>query len=202
MALISGRAAYAHAEERVASGALFSASAFVIVAMGALILYLAYMGLQLFFVDHISPLTFLFSANFSPDDRHPGALVFIIGSLTITLFAICVGGPFGVAVGIFLAFLAPKRLASAMKPAIEVLVGIPSVVYGWLGLTLLVPLIRNLSGSSGFGLMAAGIVLSIMILPTVITLSEDALKAVSPFLREGSMALGATRWETIWKVVL
>ena len=133
--MISSRAAYAHAEERIASGTLFSASAFVIVAMGALIVYLAYMGLQLFLVDHVSPLTFLFSSNFSPVDRHPGALVFIIGSVSITLFAIAVGGPLGVAVGIFLSLMAPQRLANAMKPAIEILVGIPSVVYGWLGLT-------------------------------------------------------------------
>jgi len=111
--------------------------------MGALIVYLAYMGLQLFLVDHVSPLTFLFSSNFAPDEKHPGALVFIIGSVGITLFAIGVGGPLGVAVGIFLSLMAPQRLANAMKPAIEILVGIPSVVYGWLGLTLLVPLVRE-----------------------------------------------------------
>lgn len=201
--MISGRAAYANAEERVASGALFSASAFVIVAMGALIVYLAYMGLQLFLVDHVSPLTFLFSSNFAPDEKHPGALVFIIGSVSITLFAIAVGGPLGVAVGIFLSLMAPQRLAAAMKPAIEILVGIPSVVYGWLGLTLLVPLVREHLGSqTGFGLLTAGIVLSIMILPTVISLSEDALRAVPVAIQEGSMSLGATRWQTIWNVLL
>ncbi|HEY9179781.1 MAG TPA: hypothetical protein VIO32_03615, partial [Candidatus Baltobacteraceae bacterium] len=162
----------AHVQERVASSALFFASAFVIVAMGALILYLAYMGLQLFFVDHVNPLIFLFSPNFSPDARHPGALVFILGSVFITAFAICVGGPFGVAVGIFLSQLAPQRLAAFMKPAIEILVGIPSVVYGWLGLTLLVPLIRHWGSQTGFGLLTAGVVLSVMILPTVISLAE------------------------------
>jgi phosphate transport system permease protein len=203
VALIRSRTGFAHVQERIASGALFSASAFVIAAMAALIVYLAYMGLQLFFVDHISPLAFLFSPNFNPDARHPGAFVFIVGSITITLFAICVGGPLGVAVGIFLSLLAPKRLASAMKPAIEILVGIPSVVYGWLGLTLLVPLVREHAGSqTGFGLLTAGIVLSIMILPTVISLSEDALRSVPVAIQEGSMALGATRWQTIWSVLL
>jgi phosphate transport system permease protein len=83
------------------------------------------------------------------------------------------------------------------------LVGIPSVVYGWLGLVLLVPLVRHVTHSpTGFGLLAAGIVLSIMILPTVISLSEDALYAVHSSMREGSMALGATRWQTIWNVML
>jgi phosphate transport system permease protein len=193
----------AHAQEAVARAALFAASAFVVVAMGAIVLYLAIEGTRLFFADHVSPLTFLFSANFAPDDRHPGALVFILGSLAITAFAIVIGAPLGIAVGVFLSQLAPKRLAEFMKPAIEILVGIPSVVYGWLGLTLLAPLVRTHLGSlTGFGLITAAIVLSIMILPTVISLSEDALRSVPDTLREGSMALGATRWQTIWSVLL
>lgn len=171
--------------------------------MGALIIYLTMMGVQLFTKDHVNPLHFLFSADWTGNPDKPGALVFIVGSISITLFALCVGGPFGVAVGIFFSQLAPKRLAMMMKPAIEILVGIPSVVYGWLGLTLLAPLIRHLTGSlTGFGLLTAGIVLSIMILPTVISLSEDALLAVPGSLREASMSLGATRWQTIWSVLL
>jgi phosphate transport system permease protein len=201
--LISVRTGRAHAQENVARAVLFAASAFVIVAMGVVVTYLAIEGTRLFFSDHVSPLTFLFSTQFSPDDAHPGALVFIVGSVAITLFAICVGGPFGIGVGVFLSHLAPSRLAAVMKPAIEILVGIPSVVYGWLGLTLLAPLIRTHLGSlTGFGLLTAGIVLSIMILPTVISLSEDALRAVPGNLREGSMALGATRWQTIFNVLL
>jgi phosphate transport system permease protein len=193
----------AHAQEAVARAALFAASAFVVVAMGAIVLYLAIEGTRLFFHDHVSPLTFLFSANFAPDAGHPGALVFILGSLAITAFAIVIGAPLGIAVGVFLSQLAPKRLAAFMKPAIEILVGIPSVVYGWLGLTLLAPLVREHLGSlTGFGLLTAAIVLSIMIMPTVISLSEDALRAVPDTLREGSMALGATRWQTIFNVLL
>lgn len=201
--MIATRPGRAHAQERVASIALFLASAFVIVAMAAIIGYLAFMGLNLFFADHVSPLVFLFSPDFSPDANHPGALVFILGSIFITAFAICIGGPFGVAVGIFLSQLAPKRLAAFMKPTIEILVGIPSVVYGWLGLTLLAPFIRDHLGSlTGFGLLTAGIVLSIMILPTIISLAEDALRAVPHTMEEGSMALGATQWQTIWNVML
>lgn len=198
----SAKARLAHRQEQIALVFLKGAGALVIVAMAFLVGYLGVEGTKTFYVDHVSILTFLFSPTYSPDTKQPGSLVFIIGSLSITLFAICIGGPLGVAVGVFLSELAPAKMAAVLKPSIELLVGIPSVVYGWLGLTLLVPLIRNLSGAPGFGLLAAGIVLSIMILPTVITLSEDALKAVSPFLREGSMALGATRWETIWRVVL
>lgn len=172
-------------------------------AMALILGYLAVEGTRLFFSDKINPLVFLFSPSFSPETNHPGSLVFIVGSLGITLFAIVVGGPLGVAVGIFLSQLAPKRVASLVKPTIEILVGIPSVVYGWLGLTLLAPLIRQHLGSlTGFGLLTAGIVLSIMILPTVITLSEDALLSVSGNIREASMALGATRWQTIFNVLL
>jgi len=201
--VIASASTRAHFQENVARTMLLAASALVVVAMAAVVLYLATEGTRLFFADHISPLTFLGRLTFDPDSRMPGALVFIIGSLAVTLFAIVVGGPFGVAVGIFLSQLAPQRLAAFMKPAIEILVGIPSVVYGWLGLTLLAPFTRQHFGSqTGFGLLTAGIVLSIMILPTVISLSEDALRAVHSTLKEGSMALGATRWQTIFHVLL
>jgi phosphate transport system permease protein len=196
---VAGRA---HRREFVAVLVLRAASLGVVLAIAALIAYLAIEGTKLFTHDHVSPLLFLFSSTFNPEANHPGALVFIVGSLAVTLFAILVGGPFGIAVGVFLSELAPRRVVDMMKPAVEVLVGIPSVVYGWLGLTLLVPLIRNVTGNNGFGLLAAGIVLSIMILPTVITLAEDALHAVPDSLREGSAAMGATRWQTIWRVLL
>jgi phosphate transport system permease protein len=201
--LISVQAGRAHTQESIAKAFLFAGAVFVIIAMAAVLGYLALEGTRLFLHDHISPLTFLFSTNFAPDERQPGAFVFIVGSLAITLFAVVFGGPFGIAVGVFLSQLAPKAVASFLKPAIEILVGIPSVVYGWLGLTLLAPLIREHLGSlTGFGLLTAAIVLSIMILPTVISLSEDALRSVPDVLREGSMALGATRWQTIFHVLL
>ena len=182
---------------------LFGASVVVLLAMFAIVVYLAIEGTQLFFADHISPLTFLFSPHFAPDARHPGALAFVVGSISITLFAICIGGPLGIAVGVFLSHLAPKRLASVIRSASEILVGIPSVVFGWLGLTLLAPLVRDHLGSqTGFGLFTAAVVLSVMILPTVIALSEDALRTVPKAMRDGSMALGATRWQTIFNVTL
>lgn len=189
--------------ERLAVLGLRVAAGFVIFAMAALLLYLGVEGTKTFFVDRVSPLTFLFSPTFGVEAGKPGAAVFVIGSLAVTVFAIAVGGPFGIAVGIFLAEIAPRRMTQLLKPAIDLMVGIPSVVYGWLGLTLLVPLIRtHTSSPSGFGLAAAGIVLSIMILPTIITLSEDAFRSLPASLKEGSMALGATRWQTITRVLL
>jgi phosphate transport system permease protein len=201
--MIALQARRSHRVERIALVGLRFAAVFVILAMAALLGYLAYEGTKTFYADHVSLGEFIFSPNFAVDAGHPGSAVFIAGSLAVTVFAITVGGPVGIAVGAFLAEIAPQRMTQVLKPAIEVMVGIPSVVYGWLGLTLLVPLIRNHTSSpSGFGLAAAGIVLSIMILPTVITLSEDAFRSLPPALKEGSLALGATRWQTITRVLL
>jgi len=191
--MITAQTVRAHQQERIATWILKAASAFFVLSIALLLGFLGFEGTKLFFADHKSLGEFLFSTRFDPEQGYVGALPFVVGSLSVTAFAICVGGPFGVAVGVFFSEIAPKNIAAIMKPAIEVLVGIPSVVYGWLGLTLLVPLIRHASGTPGFGLLAAGIVLSLMILPTVISLSEDALRVVPLSLREGSLALGATR---------
>jgi phosphate transport system permease protein len=201
--VISSIARRSHRNERIALSVIRMCAGFVIFAMAVILLYLAVEGTKTFFVDHFSPLTFLFSPDYDLDDNHPGAAIFIAGTLLVTVFAIVVGGPFGIAVGVFLSEIAPKSMAQLLKPAIELLVGIPSVVYGWLGLTLLVPLIRDhTSSASGFSLAGAGIVLAIMILPTVISLSEDAFNSLPPALREGSLALGATRFQTIVRVLL
>ena len=192
-----------HRNERIALNLIRFCAGFVIFAMAILLIYLAVEGTKTFFVDHFSPFAFLFSPDYSVDSGHPGAAIFIAGTLLVTVFAIVVGGPFGIAVGVFLSEIAPSRMAAILKPAIELLVGIPSVVYGWLGLTLLVPLIRDHTNSpSGFSLAGAGIVLAIMILPTVISLSEDAFNSLPPALKEGSLALGATRFQTIMRVLL
>jgi phosphate transport system permease protein len=201
--VIASIAQRAHRNERIALNVLRFAAGFVIFAMAIVLLYLAIEGTKTFFIDHFSLWSFLFSPNYDLDSNHPGAAIFIVGTLLVTVFAIVVGGPFGIAVGVFLSEIAPARMALVLKPAIELMVGIPSVVYGWLGLTLLVPIIRNhTSSASGFSLAGAGIVLAIMILPTVISLSEDAFNSLPPSLKEGSLALGATRFQTIMRVLL
>jgi phosphate transport system permease protein len=201
--VIASIAQRAHRNERIALNVLRFAAGFVVFAMAVLLAYLAFEGTKTFFVDRFSLWSFLFSPNYDLDSNHPGAAIFIVGTLAVTIFAIVIGGPFGIAVGVFLSEIAPPRMALVLKPAIELMVGIPSVVYGWLGLTLLVPLIRDhTSSASGFSLAAAGIVLAIMILPTVISLSEDAFTSLPAALKEGSLALGATRFQTIVRVLL
>ncbi len=180
---------------------LFIASAMMMtLIILTIIIFVGRQGLLTF--KEVSPLQFFFSANWDPPYEY-GALSFIVGSLAVTALAILIGGPLGLAGAVFMAKIAPPRMREIMRPATDLYVAIPSVVYGFIGLTVLVPLIRTvLNTSSGFGLLAAGLVLSIMILPTVITISEDAIRAVPRPLEEASLALGATRWQTIWKVVI
>ena len=121
----------------------------------------------------------------------------------MTILAVLLGAPLGLAGAIFMAKIAPQKIRAVMRPATDLYVAIPSVVYGYVGLTILVPYIReHFHVSSGFGLFAAAVVLAIMILPTIISISEDAIRAVPQQLEEGSLALGATRWQTITGVIL
>jgi phosphate ABC transporter permease protein PstC len=113
-----------------------------------------------------------------------------------------VGIPFGLAGAIFLAEFSSKTIQKTLKPIIELLAGIPSVVYGFIGIVILVPFIRNTFGGPGFSVLAASIILGIMILPTIVSISYDALLAVPNTYREGSYAVGATKWQTVVMLLL
>ena len=181
---------------------LFIASAlFMTVIILSIILFVGYQGLMTF--KDVSPGEFFFSTKWDPTERHFGAASFICGSILVTAVAIAFGAPLGLAGAVFMAKIAPTGLRNIMRPATDLYVAIPSIVYGFIGLTIFVPFFRNFFGvSSGFGLFTAGIVLAIMILPTIISISEDAIRSVPDALEEASLALGATRWQTIWKVLL
>jgi phosphate transport system permease protein len=133
-----------------------------------------------------------------------GILAMIAGSVMVTIGAILFGVPLAIGCAIFLAEIAPSRIQAVVRPAIQLLAGIPSVVYGLFGMVVLVPLVRKIPapGNSGFGLLAASIVLAVMILPTIAGIAEDAIRAVPSHYREGSLALGATHWQTITDVVI
>jgi len=151
----------------------------------------------------VSVIEFFTSSKWSPDSGQFGALTFIAGSIGTTIIAILLGGPLGLAGAIFLAEIAPPWVRTIMRPATDLFAGIPSVVYGYVGLTVIVGFIRKSTNSStGYGVLAAGIVLAIMILPTVISLSEDALRSLPRTYKEASVALGATRWQTIRRVLV
>ncbi|GAH97215.1 unnamed protein product, partial [marine sediment metagenome] len=138
-----------------------------------------------------------FSTHWAPTKGHFGILSMIIGSLMVTAGALVMGIPFGLACAIFLAEFSSPVVQKTLKPIIELLAGIPSVVYGFIGIVILVPFIREHFGGPGFSVLAASIILGIMILPTIVSISYDALVAVPNTYREGSFALGATKWQTV-----
>jgi phosphate ABC transporter permease protein PstC len=145
---------------------------------------------------------FLLGQDWYPSEKSFGLLPMIIGSLMVTFGALIIGVPLGLASAIFLTEFSSRRVARFLKPVIELLAGIPSVVYGFIGLMFLVPFIREKFGGPGLSVLAASVILGIMILPTVISITIDSIRAVPDSYREGSIALGATKWQTVKMVVL
>lgn len=152
----------------------------------------------------VGPAKFLGGTTWKPTASVPqfGILPMIVGSIYVTAGAIVVGVPIGILTAIFLAFYCPKHLYKPLKSATELLAGIPSVVYGFFGLVLLVPFIREHIGGKGQSILAASLLLGLMILPTIIGVSESALRAVPGSFYEGAVALGATHEEAIFRTVL
>ncbi|MBC8080782.1 MAG: phosphate ABC transporter permease subunit PstC [Gorillibacterium sp.] len=151
----------------------------------------------------VSPLTFFFSTDWTPEADQFGAGALIMGTLMLTGLTLIIAVPISVAIAVFIAEIAPEWCKGLFRPLLDVLVGIPSIVYGYLGLTMLIPIIRKFSGENlGDGLLAAALVLALMILPTVARISDDALTAVPKRYREAGYALGSTRLQVIFRVVL
>lgn len=178
---------------------------FITLAIGA---FLFYKGSGTFSKYGHSISEFLFSPNWSPKDDftgggHVGAAVYIMGSITTCALAILLAVPFSLSAAIFITEIAPKFGSKIIQPAVEIFVGIPSVVYGWIGLTILVPFIQKVFKLPiGFSVLAAGIVLAIMIFPSITTVSADAIKGVPDKYKQAAYGLGSTRWQTIYKVIL
>ncbi|EOT47969.1 phosphate ABC transporter, permease PstC [Enterococcus sp. AZ150] len=186
----------------------FLCIALIVVVVLSIFFFVASKGLATFFVDKVNVFDFLFGTKWNPSavgsDGKPlvGALPMILGSFIVTFLSAILATPFAIGAAIFMVEISPKQGQKILQPVIELLVGIPSVVYGFIGLSVIVPVIRSIFGGTGFGILAGTFVLFVMILPTVTTMTVDALKAVPRHYREASLALGATRWQTIYKVVL
>ena len=145
---------------------------------------------------------FLSGEKWKPGQKIFGILPFILGSVYVTAGALVVGVPAGLMTALFLSRFASKRAAKLLRPAVQLLAGIPSVVYGFFGLVVLVPLVRENFGGTGSSLLTASMLLGMMILPTIITVSESALNAVPAAYYEGALALGATHERSVFHVVL
>jgi phosphate transport system permease protein len=186
------------------------AAALVVIAAVVLLLgFILWRGMQLFVASGV-PVTQIFSSAWHPDpladNTNYGLLPFIGGTLAVMAVAALIATPLSVGLALFLAEVAPTWARRIVQPAMEVFVGIPSVVYGWLGLVVLVPFLRTQFGwmgfATGFSWFAGSAVLSLMILPTITSISYDAFVAVPPDMRSASLALGTTRWQAIRHVVL
>jgi len=174
-----------------------------ILTTAAIIAILLFETIQFF--ENVSPVKFLTDMQWTPlfSEKHFGILPLLSGTLLITLIAMLVAVPAGVVIAVFLSEYAPARLRRFMKPALEVLAGIPTVVYGYFALLLVTPLLqRFLPDLSAFNALSPGIVVGLMILPLATSLSEDALQAVPVNLREAAYALGSTRLQTAFRVVI
>lgn len=202
-----------HRVELIGKGVTGACIALVALLVVTLVAMVAQRGIATFAVDGIDLGAFLTGTTWNPhqDDVSGmptvGALPMISGSFAVTLLSTLFALPIAIGSAIFVVEIAPRFGRRVFQPLIELLVGIPSVVYGLIGLTVVVAWTRDMAAAAGqtitgFGIFSSAIVLAVMILPTITSLSIDALAAVPNRYREGSYALGCTRWQTVWNVVL
>lgn len=180
---------------------LFLVSACIsVVAVVLICIFLFGNGLPAIF--EIGPKAFLLGSKWKPSNGLYGILPFILGSIYVTAGSALIGVPVAILTAVYLAFYCPKRLYPILKAATNLMAGIPSVVYGFFGLVLIVPLMRELTGKDGSTMLTASILLGIMILPTIIGMTESALRSVPESYYEGSLALGATKERSIFCTVI
>lgn len=184
---------------------IFLLSAFVsVLSVIAIIIFVFSKGLKPFFGENsYSFLSFITGLKWDPFNEVYGIFYMIVGSILATLGAIALGVPVGLLTAVFLAEIAPKKVAAMIKPAIELLAGIPSIIFGAFGLGVIVPFVNKVSPTGqGESLLAVICVLTIMVLPTIISLSETSLRAVPKSYREASLGLGASKIQTIFHVII
>ena len=153
-------------------------------------------------IAEVGPLKFLFGTDWSPLSNRFGILPMIVGSIYVTAGAILIGVPIGILCAVFLAEFCPKKLYKILKPAVELMAGIPSIVYGFFGLVVIVPIMQDLFGGSGKSVLTASVLLGIMILPTIVGVAESSIRAVPRSYYEGALALGATHERSVFKTVV
>jgi phosphate transport system permease protein len=180
---------------------IFIGSAILVSAViFSIIIFVGMQGIKTF--QGVSPWEFFFSTDWTPGQNKFGAFPFLYSTLLLTLLSVVLSVPLALSGALFMAKIAPKWMREIMRPATDLFVGIPSVVYGLIGLTVIVPALGKMTGGIGYGILPAAIILAIMILPTILSISEDSIRALPVRLEEASLALGATRWQTIWRVLL
>ena len=196
----TGKAFSGHWKEKGMQAVFFIAACTSILAVALICIFLFANGLPA--IAEIGPLDFLLGKTWRPANDLYGIFPFILGSIYVTAGAIVIGVPIGILTSIFMAEYCPAKIYRPLKAATELLAGIPSVVYGFFGMLVLVPFIRETTGSKGNVMLTACILLGIMILPAIIGTTESALRSVTRTYYEGALALGATKERTIFTVML
>jgi len=200
---ILGRTASRRATEAVVRAIVFACGWIAIVILAAIALFLFTNALRS--LDEVGLTTMLTGTAWYPTSNNPqfGFLPLIVGSLLVTGVALAVSVPLGIGAAVYLAEFAPGAVKEVAKSVVEFMAAVPSVVYGLIGVAVLIPWVRTTFGlDSGMTAFTGGLVLGIMSIPTVLSISEDALHAVPDSLRQGSLALGNTRWQTVYKVIV
>jgi len=169
-------------------------------ALAVITLFIVIQGAPI--IGNVGLFRFIFGMTWAPSQGEFGIFPMIVGTLAVTLGAMVLGVPIGICSAIFLAEFAPAPVRNMFRPAIQLLAGIPSVVYGFWGLIFIVPLIRDNLGGPGLSILAGSIVLAIMILPTVISITEVSIIALPRTYKEGALALGMSHWQAIYSVQL
>ena len=186
--------------EKLAKRGLFLMALSALSGLALITIYIVAEGVPL--IAKAGVFNFVFGTKWAPTQGFFGILPMILGSLWVTVGAIVLGVPVALCCAIFMAEFAPVAMRNVLRPAIHMLAGIPSVVYGFWGLVFVVPAIRNYVGGPGLSILAGSIMLAIMILPTIVSISEVSLLAVPPLYKEGALALGSTQWQAIRGVAL
>ncbi len=190
----------AHLKEVFMQAVFFIAACTSILAVVLICVFLFANGIPA--IGKIGPFQFLLGTRWKPGNEIFGILPFILGSIYVTAGAILIGVPIGILTSIFMAFYCPKKIYRPLKAATELLAGIPSVVYGFFGMMVLVPLLRQIPHCKGNVMLTACILLGIMILPTIIGTTETALRSVPAMYHEGALALGATKERSVFTVIV
>ena len=200
---ISNRNKNKYIMEKVSKNIFFISSLIAVLSLLLIIGFVFYKGLTPFISKGYSFVDFFTGIDWLPSSDKFGIAPMVVASIIATIGALIIGVPVGILTAVLIAEVAPKKVAKIMSPAVELLAGIPSVLYGIFGLAVVVPSIQNIFAlPKGQSLLAVIIVLSIMMLPTIISVSETAIRAVPKAYKEGSLALGASKIETIFKVIL
>ncbi|MHA6250546.1 phosphate ABC transporter permease subunit PstC [Oceanobacillus sp. CAU 1775] len=198
-------------EESIVKVVLLIMALTSIISLGLIAFFIFKEGLP-FMIDY-GITDFIFGTTWNPSGQVYGIFPMIVGSILATILAIVIGAPLGVAVAVYLVEIAPPKVARAIKPAIQLMEGIPSVVIGLFGMVVMIDLIRRVARGpladylpagyqTGYSVLAGALILTIMVLPTIISISADSIRAVPIEYKEAALALGATKWQTIFRVVV